>query len=122
MLNKKGENNMTSELNDVMTKEGDRLIDFEIRTKDKAKYKKACNMIKNYVANFVLTKAYDEDKMIDSMCFMNDSQTACLGFSGNTVDLSDLYRSIESLGDFYMKGCAVNNPNYTYTEDDLPIE
>ena len=45
-----------SELNDMMTREGDILIDFEIRTKDTAKYKKACNMIKNYVANFVLTK------------------------------------------------------------------
>ena len=111
-----------SELNDMMTREGDRLIDFEIRTKDTAKYKKACNMIKNYVANFVLTKDFDQEKMIDSMCFMNDSQTACLGFNENTIDLSDLYRSIESLGDFYMKGCGINNPTHKYTEEEFEIE
>lgn len=107
---RQGKNKMiNSELNDLMIREGDILIDFEIRTKDTAKYKKACNMIANYVANFVLTKDFDQEKMIDSMCFMNDSQTACLGFSGNTTDLSNLYKSIESLGDFYMKGCGINN-------------
>lgn len=111
-----------SELNNMMTREGDILINFEIRTKDTTKYKKACNMIKNYVANFVLTKGFDQEKMIDSMCFMNDSQTACLGFSGNTIDLSELYKSIESLGDFYMKGCGIDNLNYTFTEDDFSIK
>jgi len=38
---------------------------------------------------------------------------------GNTTDLSDLYKSIESLGDFYMKGCLINNPSHTFTEEDL---
>ena len=74
-------------------------------------------MVQNYVTNFALTKTPSE-RMIESMCFMSDSQTVCLGYEGNTTDLSDLYKSIESLGDFYMKGCAINNPNYTFTEED----
>ena len=119
MLNKNKElNNMKSELDTMMTRDGDVLADFEIRTKDRAKYKKACSMVQNYVTNFALTKTPSE-RMIESMCFMSDSQTVCLGYSGNTTDLSDLYKSIESLGDFYMKGCAVGNPNHTFTEEDV---
>ena len=106
-----------SELNDMMTREGDRLIDFEIRTRDSAKFTKACKIVKLWVSNFVLTNN-DSEKMLKSMAFLPDSQTVCLGYSGNTTDLSDLYKSIESLGDFYMKGCGVNNPNYTYTDAD----
>ena len=109
---------MKSELDTMMTRDGDVLADFEIRTKDRAKYKKACSMVQNYVTNFALTKTPSE-RMIESMCFMSDSQTVCLGYSGNTTDLSDLYKSIESLGDFYMKGCAVGNPNHTFTEEDV---
>ena len=108
---------MKSELDTMMTRDGDVLVDFEIRTKDRSKYKKACSMVQNYVTNFALTKN-NSDKMIESMCFMSDSQTVCLGYSGNIIDLSDLYKSIESLGDFYMKGCAVGNPNHTFTEED----
>lgn len=121
MLNKIKElNNMKSELDTMMTRDGDVLADFEIRTKDRAKYKKACSMVQNYVTNFALTKTPSE-RMIESMCFMSDSQTVCLGYSGNTTDLSDLYKSIESLGDFYMKGCAVGNPNHTFTEEDVEV-
>ena len=121
MLNKNKElNNMKSELDTMMTRDGDVLADFEIRTKDRAKYKKACSMVQNYVTNFALTKTPSE-RMIESMCFMSDSQTVCLGYSGNTTDLSDLYKSIESLGDFYMKGCAVGNPNHTFTEEDVEV-
>ena len=98
-----------SQLNNMMTKDGDILSDFEIRTKDRAKYKKACKMVQNYVTNFALTKERSA-RMISSMCFMNDSQTVCLGYQGNTTNLSDLYKSIESLGDFYMKGCLISNP------------
>jgi len=121
MLNKNKElNNMKSELDTMMTRDGDVLADFEIRTKDRAKYKKACSMVQNYVTNFALTKTPSE-RMIESMCFMSDSQTVCLGYSENTTDLSDLYKSIESLGDFYMKGCAVGNPNHTFTEEDVEV-
>ena len=121
MLNKNKElNNMKSELDTMMTRDGDVLADFEIRTKDRAKYKKACSMVQNYVTNFALTKT-PSGRMIESMCFMSDSQTVCLGYSENTTDLSDLYKSIESLGDFYMKGCAVGNPNHTFTEEDVEV-
>jgi hypothetical protein len=119
MLNKIKElNNMKSELDTMMTRQDDILVDFEIRTKNTVKYKKACKIVQNYVTNFALTKE-PSARMISSMCFMNDSQTVCLGYQGNTTDLSDLYKSIESLGDFYMKGCAVGNPNHTFTEEDL---
>jgi hypothetical protein len=109
---------MKSELDTMMTRDGDVLADFEIRTKDRAKYKKACSMVQNYVTNFALTKTPSE-RMIESMFFMSDSQTVCLGYSENNTDLSDLYKSIESLGDFYMKGCAIGNPNHTLTEEDV---
>lgn len=111
---------MKSELDTMMTRDGDVLADFEIRTKDRAKYKKACSMVQNYVTNFALTKTPSE-RMIESMCFMSDSQTVCLGYSENTTDLSDLYKSIESLGNFYMKGCAIGNPNHTFTEEDVEV-
>jgi len=120
LIKNKELNNMKSELDTMMTRDGDVLADFEIRTKDRAKYKKACSMVQNYVTNFALTKTPSE-RMIESMCFMSDSQTVCLGYSENTTDLSDLYKSIESLGDFYMKGCAVGNPNHTFTEEDVEV-
>ncbi len=96
---------MNSELDRIINN-GDILADFEIRTRDAVKYKKACKIVQNYVTNFALTKE-SSNEMLHSMCFMSDSQTVCLGYNGNTTDLSDLYKSIESLGEFYMKGCLV---------------
>jgi len=61
MLNKKELNNMKSELDTMMTRDGDVLIDFEIRTKDRAKYKKACKMVQNYVTNFALLKNLQQE-------------------------------------------------------------
>ena len=122
MLNKIKElNNMKSELNTIMTRQDDILVDFEIRTKNTVKYKKACSMVQTFVVNHILTTEPYDEKMLDSMCFLKDSKTVCLGYHKNTTDLSGLYKSIESLGDFYMKGCGINNPNYTYTEDDLEV-